>query len=120
MSFRLPKLSGACTWDQATLDHGDLAYAQYKTDKDKPPALVVLVNDVGNRVEIEYKTAKQHIKEMKSFMMLFCLFKLVAAVFIGEQYQDKSLARLQNCKQTMVGNDRSIHNYSVNAYFHHF
>ena len=49
------------------------------------PLLVVLGNAVGNRVEIEYKTAKQHIEEMKSSTMLFCLFKLVATVFVREK-----------------------------------
>ena len=55
-----------------------------KPNKGKPPALLVLGNAVGNMIEIEYKTAKHHIEEIKSSTMLFCLFKLLSTVLMGE------------------------------------
>ena len=53
VDFRLLKVGGSSTWNQAPLEDGDFAYARYETDDGKPPALVVLGNAVGNRVEIE-------------------------------------------------------------------
>ena len=61
-----------------------LAYTQYQNEKGKPPSLVVLGNAVGNRIEIDYKTAKHHIEEIKTSTMMFCLIKLVSTVFMGE------------------------------------
>ena len=98
VAFRLPRFGGSCTWTQATLKYCGTAYAQYQTKKHKPLSCVLLGRLIGTQIRIDYKESKKHVEEMKSSMILFCLFKIISKVFVGGKYPDDSLTRFQKYK----------------------